>query len=290
VNIDNFGMNLSSKKTINCNGSLINFEIPKIMGILNITPDSFYDGGKYTNLSEIKLQIDQLFENGADIIDIGAYSSRPGATPISPDEEMDRLKPVLELINKFYSNKIFSIDTFRAEVASWAVKNYGIAIVNDISAGDMDANMFETIAQLQIPYVIMHMQGTPENMQENPKYNNIVEDIIKYFSKKLEKLKKLGIHDIILDPGFGFGKTIDHNYQILNNLNEFKIFSLPILAGLSRKSMIYKYLNCNPELALNGTTVLNTIALTKGADILRVHDALEAKQTIQLFEKCRISK
>jgi dihydropteroate synthase len=283
-------MIISSKKTINCKGRLIDFEIPKVMGILNITPDSFYDGGKFTNLNEITLQIDRLIENGTDIIDIGAYSSRPGATHISLDEEMRRLKPVFELINKSYPNLIISVDTFRAKIAAWAVQDYGIAIINDISSGEMDEQMFETIAQLQVPYIIMHMQGTPLSMQQNPSYNDVVVDIIKYFSEKIEKLKKLGVHDIIIDPGFGFGKTIDHNFQMLNHLDEFKIFSLPILAGLSRKSMIYKHLNCNPEQALNGTAVLNTIALTKGADILRVHDALEAKQTINLYQKCIMSK
>jgi dihydropteroate synthase len=283
-------MTLSFPKSINCKGKLFNFEIPKIMGILNVTPDSFYDGGKFTTINNIKLHLDNLVENGADIIDIGAYSSRPGATPINSAEELNRLRPVFELIIKSYPDLIVSVDTFRAEIASWAVKNYGIAIINDISSGEMDSNMFESVAQLQVPYIMMHMHGTPENMQKKPIYNNVVEDIIKYFSFKLEQLKNLGIHDTILDPGFGFGKTIEHNYQILNNLHEFKVFSMPLMAGLSRKSMIYKYLNCSPEHALNGTTVLNSIALLEGVDILRVHDVLEAKQTIQLIQKCRMSK
>jgi dihydropteroate synthase len=283
-------MAFPSKKTIKCNGNLIDFSTPKIMGILNITPDSFFDGGKYTNIENIKLHLQKLIEQGTDIIDIGAYSSRPGADHVSYEEELNRLQPVLELIIKNFAGITLSVDTFRSEIAFWAVKNYGVALINDISAGEIDKKMFETIADLQIPYIMMHMQGIPSNMQINPVYHNVVEDIIKYFSEKMDKLKELGIHDIILDPGFGFGKTIEHNYQILNNLQEFEIFQAPILAGLSRKSMIYKYLNCAPDEALNGTSVLNTIALCKGADILRVHDVLEAKQTIQLVQKCLLSK
>ncbi len=274
------------KKTINCRGKIIDLDTPKVMGILNITPDSFYDGGRYTKMDQIKQHIEQMILQEADIIDIGAYSSRPGARHIKANEELVRLKPVLNLILKNYPQIIVSIDTFRSEIAEIVVKDFGVAMINDISSGDIDKNMPETIARLQVPYIIMHMQGTPANMQENPVYNNLLDDIIRYFSKKLAVLKDLAVHDVIIDPGFGFGKTIDHNYQLLNNLQEFKIFGLPLLAGLSRKSMIYKLLDSKPDNALNGTTVLNTIALQKGANILRVHDVAEAKQTIRLVNKC----
>jgi len=256
------------------------------MAILNITPDSFYDGGKYLMWGNSRAQFEKYFEQGADIIDIGAYSSRPGAKHIDTDEEQSRLKPLLEFILKFHPEIVVSLDTFRSEIASWAVKEYGVSIINDISAGEMDKKMFETIAELQVPYILMHMQGTPDNMQLNPGYKNVVEDIILYFSRKLELLKKLGVHDIIIDPGFGFGKSIEHNYQLLNNLNEFRIFDLPVLAGLSRKSMIYKFLGNAADEALNGTTVLNTLALLNGASLIRVHDVVEARQTILLVQKC----
>jgi dihydropteroate synthase len=275
-----------TKKTILCNGKIIDFKVPKVMGILNVTPDSFYDGGKYNHIDSIQMQIEKYIELGVDIIDVGAYSSRPGAANIDPGEEKNRLKPVLELLAKSFASMVVSIDTFRAGIASWAVKEFSVSIINDISSGDMDNRMFETIADLQVPYSMMHMQGTPANMQLAPVYQNVVEDIIYYFSEKTEKLRSFGIHDIIIDPGFGFGKTIQHNYQLLNNLQEFKLLGLPILVGLSRKSFIYKVLGNTPNEALNGTSVLNTIALLKGADIIRVHDVLEAKQCVQLVQQC----
>jgi len=277
----------NKKKSINCRGKLLGLEKPLVMGILNVSPDSFYDGGRYSNIEKVEAQIGKMIREGADIIDIGAYSSRPGAKNIPVKEELERLKPVLELCFKNFSSIVVSVDTFRSEIAKIVVNDYGVSIINDISGGSMDKNMFETISRLNVPYILMHMEGTPENMQDNPVYEHVVVEIIKYFSQKLESLKNLGIHDVILDPGFGFGKTIDHNFEILNKFHDFRIFELPLLAGLSRKSMIYKYLNCTPDNALNGTIVLNTIALEKGADILRVHDVAEARQAVELHCKMR---
>ncbi len=275
----------SRKLTINCGGELLDLSNPRIMGILNITLDSFYDGGKYTSHTQIIDQVQQMINEGCDILDIGAYSSRPGAKDISEKEEINRLTPIIELIKKHFPDIILSIDTFRAVVAEYVIQNFNIEIINDISAGDMDSKMFEVIAKHQVPYIMMHMQGTPQNMQNNPKYENVVKEVIRYFAKKVDHLKLLGVNDLILDPGFGFGKTIDHNYQLLKHLNDFKIFELPILAGLSRKSMIYKYLNQSSNEALNGTSILNTLALLGGANILRVHDVKEAKETILLTQK-----
>ena len=252
------------------------------MGILNVTPDSFFDGGNYTDPEKIEQRIIQLIEEGADIIDIGAQSTRPGAIPVSEAEEWKRLLPALELVRDKFNHICFSLDTFRSTIAQKAVLEYGIGIINDISAGDMDTHMFETIKKLNIPYIIMHMQGTPETMQKAPYYDDVTLDIIKYFSEKTRKLFELGVNDIIIDPGFGFGKTLEHNYELLNNLEKFKIFDLPVLVGISRKSMIYKLLQTTPQQALNGTTVLNTVALLKGAQILRVHDVKEAKEAVLL--------
>jgi len=275
----------SRKLTINCGGELLDLSIPRIMGILNITPDSFYDGGKYISNTQIIDRVQQMINEGCDILDIGAYSSRPGAKDISEKEEINRLTPIIELIKKHFPDIILSIDTFRSVVAEHVIENFKIEIINDISAGDMDSRMFEVIARHQVPYIMMHMQGTPQNMQNNPKYENVVKEVIRYFAKKVDHLKLLGVNDLILDPGFGFGKTIDHNYQLLKHLNDFKIFELPILTGLSRKSMIYKYLNQSPNEALNGTSILNTLALLGGANTLRVHDVKEAKETILLTQK-----
>lgn len=275
----------SRKLTINCRGELYDLSNPQVMGILNITPDSFYDGGKYFHHSQIKDRVQQMLDDGCDILDIGAYSSRPGAKNISEDEEIKRLSPVLELIRKQFPDIIISIDTFRAGVAEHVIQNFRVEIINDISSGDMDSRMFEVIANHQVPYIMMHMQGTPQNMQKNPQYQNVVKEVIGYFAKKVEQLRLLGVHDLIIDPGFGFGKTIDHNYQLLKHINDFKIFELPLLAGLSRKSMICRYLDISPNEALNGTSVLNTLALLGGANILRVHDVKEAKETILLTRK-----
>ncbi len=255
------------------------------MGILNITPDSFYSNSRYSDIDLIDKHISRMLQEGARIIDIGAYSSRPGAKHISEKEELYRLLPVFELILKKYPDLIFSVDTFRANIADISVKDYNASIINDISSGDMDSKMFDVIAKHNVPYIIMHMQGTPQNMQQNPVYNDVIGELIDYFVAKIEHLNKLGVHDIIIDPGFGFGKTVEHNYQILNRLEEFKIVGLPILAGLSRKSMIYKFLDCTPQEALNGTSILNTIAVSKGAAILRVHDVREAVEVIKLYDK-----
>ena len=270
------------KYTLNCRGKLINLSTPAVMGILNVTPDSFYDGGKYTTEKEILKKTGQMLGEGASIIDVGAYSSRPGADHISMEEEIKRLALALNTIRKNYPDAIISADTFRSSVAEMSVKDYEVDIINDISAGAADKDMFDTIAALNVPYVMMHMKGNPRDMQNNPAYDDVVEEIMQYFSEKLQKAKLSGICDIIIDPGFGFGKTLEHNYQILRRLDDFKIFELPILVGLSRKSMIYKALNITSMEALNGTTVLNTVALMNGANILRVHDVREAKETIEL--------
>ncbi|MBU8893740.1 MAG: dihydropteroate synthase [Bacteroidales bacterium] len=280
----------SRKLNINCRGDLIDLSQAKIMGILNITPDSFYDGGKYYQEDEVLKRVDLMVKDGCDIIDIGAYSSRPGANNISTTEELKRLTPVLNNIRKSFPGLIISVDTFRSEVATEVVKNYEVDIINDISAGELDSKMFEIIADLNVPYIMMHMQGTPNNMQDNPKYDNVVKTVTDYFVEKINKLKLYGVNDVIIDPGFGFGKTIEHNYQLLHHLNDFKIFELPILAGVSRKSMIFKTLDSTPEESLNGTSVLNTIAILNGANILRVHDVKEAKETIKLTTKFLGSK
>ncbi len=275
----------SKKKYINCRKKLIDFSEPKIMGILNLTPDSFYDGGKYYSENLIVSQIDKMVQENVDMIDVGAFSSKPYSDFVSIEEERDRLDFGLRIIRKKYSDLILSVDTFRSEIAEFAVKNYEVDIINDISSGDFDDRMFETIAKLNVPYIIVHIKGNPQTMQINPKYENIVNDILKFFSQKIEKIKILGVKDIIIDPGFGFGKTMEHNYEILNNLDDFKVFEYPLLVGISRKSMIYKLLKTTPDNALNGTIVLNTVSLLKGANILRVHDVKEAKEVISIIKQ-----
>lgn len=271
--------------TINCRRKLLNLSEPKIAGILNITPDSFYDGGKYIFEKEIIKRIKQLVSEGADIIDIGAFSSRPGAKLISENDEKKRLKSALENIRKHYPDIILSVDTYRSEIARFVVNNFEADIINDISGGSFDDKMFETIAHLNVPYIVMHMQGTPESMQKNPEYNDVVKDLLKYFSKKIESAKELGINDLIIDPGFGFGKTIEQNYRLLNKLELFKMTERTIMVGLSRKSMIFKLTDGTPEEALPGTLALNMIALQKGANILRVHDVKETKQIIKVYKE-----
>ena len=267
--------------TINIKGKLMDFSSPKIMGILNITPDSFYDGGIFDSNKKILKQVQKMLEDGADIIDVGGCSSRPGSKKVTKDDEIKRVIPTIELIKSKFNEAIVSVDTFRSEVAKKAV-NSGASIVNDISAGELDPNMFNCIADLGIPYIMMHMQGNPQTMQNKPIYNSLVNDIITNLSKKIFRARELGIIDIVIDPGFGFGKTLEHNYQILNDLSFFKELDCPILVGISRKSMIYKLLNNDPKNALNGTSCLNTVALSKGANILRVHDVKEAKEIIKL--------
>ena len=275
---------------INANGKLMDLSEPQVMGILNVTPDSFYAGSRAETERDITQRIHQIVNEGASIIDIGAYSSRPNAQHISAEEEMSRLRTGLELIRKHYPEAIVSVDTFRADIARMCVEEYGVAIINDISAGNMDEQMFSTIARLGVPYIIMHMKGTPQNMQENPHYDHFLKEIFYYFSEKVQKLRDLGAKDIIIDPGFGFGKTIEHNYELMNHLEEFHLFELPILVGISRKSMIYRLLGITPEEALNGTTALNTIALTKGAHILRVHDVKEAVECVKIVQKMKACK
>lgn len=270
--------------TINCKGKLINLSSPKVMGILNITPDSFYDGGKYKNESEIISQTEKMLIEGATFIDVGAYSSRPGAAHISEEEELQRIVPVIDLLNKEFPKIIISVDTFRSKIAKETIAA-GAAIINDISGGNMDAKMFETVATLQVPYILMHMLGTPQNMQKNPVYNDVIKDIISFFAAQIYKLHQLKLNDVIIDVGFGFGKTKNHNFEILKNLFLFKNLDAPILAGISRKSMLYKTLDITAQEALNATTSANTIALLNGSNILRVHDVKEAVEAIKIVNQ-----
>lgn len=267
--------------TINCKGNLIDLSTPKVMGILNITPNSFFDGGKYKDESTILNRVEKMLNDGASFIDIGAYSSKPGAEFVSEEEELARLLPVLELILLKFPKILLSIDTFRSEVAKKCIEN-GVAIINDISAGLLDEKMIETISKLQVPYIMMHMKGNPETMQFLANYEDVVKEMMFYFSERINKARSFGLNDIIIDPGFGFAKTIEHNYEIMQKLDFFSILELPVLVGISRKSMIYKVLENTPEEALNGTTILNTIALQKGANILRVHDVKEAVECIKI--------
>lgn len=269
---------------INVNGQLMDLSQPRVMGILNITPDSFYADSRKQTEKDIIARIHQILDEGGDFIDIGAYSSRQDASDVSPKEEMERLKYGLEILRNECPEAVVSVDTFRADVAKMCVEEYGIALINDIAAGQMDPEMFSTIAQLKVPYIMMHMQGTPQNMQKNPHYDNPVKEIILYFAEKIEKLRASGVKDLIIDPGFGFGKTLAHNYEILDKLEELQMFQLPILIGVSRKSMVYKLLGEGPEDALNGTTALHAIALMKGARILRVHDVKAATETVRIFQ------
>lgn len=268
--------------TINCKGNLIDLSTPKVMGILNVTPNSFYDGGKYKSETEILYQVEVMLEEGATFIDIGAYSSKPNAEFVSEQEELSRIVPIVKLILKHFSETIISVDTFRSEVAKGGIES-GAAMINDISGGNLDTKMLETIAKYNVPYIMMHLRGTPQTMQSLTQYENIVKEMLFYFSERVAKARSYGIKDLILDPGFGFAKTIEQNYEVLQKLELFQLLELPILAGISRKSMIYKTLNTNAQEALNGTTVLNTIALTKGASILRVHDVKEAVECVALF-------
>lgn len=275
----------SQKHQINCNGKLIDLSAPKVMGIVNVTPDSFYAQSRAMEVKEVLARVESMFADGADIIDIGAYSSRPGADPINEAMEWSRLEPILDAVRSKFPHCIISLDTFRATIAKQAIEKYSVNIINDISSGNLDQAMHETIAGLKVPYVIMHMNGDPQTMQSKTHYNHLMNDIFLFFAKKIESLNKLGVIDIIIDPGFGFAKNMEQNYELLAKLDEFRIFELPVLVGLSRKSMLYKFLETTPENALNGTTVLNTIALQKGASILRVHDVKECSQCLKLFMK-----
>ena len=276
---------LNRKITLNLKGELIDLSKPCVMGILNLTPDSFYSQSRISSADAALTRVENCLTEGASFIDIGAYSSRPGAADVTEEEEIQRLVPVISAIRDRFPEAKLSIDTFRARVAKESIEA-GAHIINDIAAGEMDEAMFDTVAALKVPYILMHMVGTPQTMQKNPVYDNVSLEVVDYFADKVNRLKKLGVSDLILDPGFGFSKTIDHNYQLLNDIENLNIFGLPLLVGFSRKSMIYKFLGITPETALNGTTVLNTLSLQKGAAILRVHDVKAAVECIKLVEKC----
>lgn len=270
-------------KSINCKGTLIDLSSPKVMGILNITPDSFFDGGKYNNPSAIINHIEKMLSEGATFVDVGAYSSRPGAKHISEEEELARIIPVLNLLIEEFPKLLISVDTFRSSIAEQCI-HLGACMINDISAGNMDENMFATVAKLQVPYIMMHMQGKPQTMQTKPTYINIVQELLYYFSKKIDELRSLGVNDIIADVGFGFGKTLEQNYELLKHLALFKNLDVPTLVGLSRKSMLFKPLEIDQNKALNATTSANTIALLNGANMLRVHDVKEAVEALKIVE------
>jgi dihydropteroate synthase len=275
------------KKSLNCRGRLLDLSTPRIMAIMNLTPDSFFDGGNLSNEKEMLGYAEKLITQGADIIDIGGQSTRPGATFITPEEEWSRLEKGVEVLTKTFPETIFSIDTFYSAVAENAI-DAGVAIVNDISAGTYDDLMIPLISQKQVPYIIMHIKGSPQTMQADPQYENVTKEVIAYFSEILSRLRQAGINDVILDPGFGFGKSVTHNYSLLKNLRLFSLFELPVLAGVSRKSLVTKVLNCSSREALNGTTVLNTLAILNGASIIRVHDvkeAVEVKKIIQFYQQ-----
>lgn len=268
--------------SINCKGKLIDLATPRVMGILNVTPDSFYDGGKFANESEVLLQVEKMLNEGADFIDVGAYSSRPDAVDISDEEELSRLINTVELILKNYPDALISVDTFRAKVAKAAIEA-GAALVNDISGGLLDAEMLPTVAQLQVPYIMMHMKGTPQTMKNLAQYDNLMKEVIYHLSERLSAARALRINDVIIDPGFGFAKDIAQNFELLNKSEQLQMLDVPVLIGISRKSMIYKTLKVSPQEALNGTSILNTIALQKGASILRVHDVKEAVEAVKLL-------
>jgi dihydropteroate synthase len=272
-------------KAIHIKGNLVSLRPPLVMGILNVTPDSFYAGSRKQTESGIHSRIGAILEEGGRIIDVGGYSSRPVATEVTEEEEMQRVALALRIIREHYPEAIVSVDTFRAGVARRSVEEYGVAIINDISGGGLDADMFRTVASLKVPYILMHMRGTPLTMQQFTTYDHLIVDIRKYFADKIYELELLGVNDIILDPGFGFSKTTEQNFELMWRLDKFSLFELPLLIGISRKSMIYKTLGITPEESLNGTSVLNTLALLKGADILRVHDVREAVEAVRLVEQ-----
>lgn len=269
--------------TLNLRGRLLELREPQIMGILNVTPDSFYSDSRTPDEAHITDRVRQMMDEGADMIDIGGYSSRPGADDVTPEEEMDRLRRGLRIVHKLYPEVPVSVDTFRADVARMCIEEEGADIINDISGGMMDRQMFRTVARLGVPYILMHMQGTPDTMQVAPHYDNLRREVMLYFAERIDRLCQMGAKDIIVDPGFGFGKTLEHNYELMNHLEDFAVFNLPLLVGISRKSMIYKLTGGTPQTSLNGTTVLNTISLVKGAHILRVHDVKAAAEAKQIY-------
>lgn len=269
--------------TLNLRGRLLELREPQIMGILNVTPDSFYSDSRTPDEAHITERVRQMMDEGADMIDIGGYSSRSGADDVTPEEEMDRLRRGLRIVRKLYPEVPVSVDTFRADVARMCIEEEGADIINDISGGMMDRQMFRTVARLGVPYILMHMQGTPDTMQVAPHYDNLRREVMLYFAERIDRLCQMGAKDIIVDPGFGFGKTLEHNYELMNHLEDFAVFNLPLLVGISRKSMIYKLTGGTPQTSLNGTTVLNTISLVKGAHILRVHDVKAAAEAKQIY-------
>lgn len=273
--------------TINVKGQLIDLSEPQVMGILNVTPDSFFSGSRKQTETEIRERVAEIFNEGASMIDVGAYSSRPDADDISPEEEMSRLRRGLKIVREMYPEAVVSVDTFRADVTRMCVEEYGADIINDISGGNMDCRMFSTVAELGIPYILMHMKGTPQTMQQSPQYDDLMKDILLYFAERVQQLRDLGQKDIIIDPGFGFAKTLNHNYELMQQLDKLGVFELPVLVGVSRKSMIYRLLGGTPADALNGTTTLNTIALLKGASILRVHDVKECVEVVNIVKKMK---
>ena len=274
-------------KTINIKGELLELSQPIVMGILNITPDSFFAESRKQGEQEVVARVAEILTQGGKIVDIGAQSTRPSSTLLSSKEEIERLKPALNIINKEFPDAILSVDTFYSDVARFCVEEYGVDIINDISGGEMDKKMFDTVASLNVPYILMHMRGTPQTMSQLTDYDNLIQDIFYYFSKKIAELHLKGVNDIIIDPGFGFSKTIDQNYELMASLKGFSIFELPLLVGISRKKMIYNLIESTAEESLNGTSILNTFALQNGADILRVHDVKEALETIKITEKLK---
>lgn len=274
-------------KYIEVGGERVSMERPVVMGILNVTPDSFYDGGRYTSELKIIERIHEIVEQGAGIIDVGAYSTRPGAEFVDEREELSRLSFAVELVRKYYPHLPVSIDTFRANVAREIRHCLGDVIVNDISGGTMDEKMFETVAEMNVPYILMHIQGTPRDMQVNPRYEDVVGEVRQFLAERIARLNALGFNKIIIDQGFGFGKTLEHNYRLMERIGDFLTLDYPLLVGISRKTMIWKLLGCTPKEALNGTTVLNTIALLKGAHILRVHDVREAVEAVKIVEELK---
>ncbi len=272
-------------KTLTIKGTLTSLETPVVMGILNVTPDSFYAGSRKQTEQEIDERIRAILREGGRIIDVGGYSSRPDAPEVSPEEEWKRLAPALDILYRHYPDIPVSVDTFRAGIARHSVESYGVAMINDISAGEMDSGMFDTVAALQVPYCMMHMRGTPQTMRQQTDYADLMEDILLYFAEKVRRLRRMGVNDILLDPGFGFSKTLEQNYLLMSRLREFALFDLPLLVGVSRKSMVYKFLGSSPQDSLNGTTVLHTFALLNGADILRVHDVKEAVEAVRIVQQ-----
>jgi len=278
---------LKRKNTLNLNGRILDLAQPVVMGIINVTPDSFFDGGKYKTDKKVVKRAEEILEQGGTVIDIGAVSTQPGKEGISTKDEIDRLLPAVKAVRKEFPDAFISIDTYRSWVALKVIEECGPCIVNDVSGGNFDVHMFDTIGKLGVPYVLMHMQGTPLKMQENPVYEDIIRDISLFFTERVKQLTKAGVKDVIIDPGFGFGKLLEHNYELLNRLDSFKVFQLPLMVGVSRKGMIYRLLGSNPEEALNGTSVVNTLALMGGADILRVHDVREAIEAVRIMNKVR---